>query len=179
AELMGRIKKKLEILVEEKRLLDEEIAENVRLGDELTSVVTEKVENKAEFAKYQLYVTELGKVMKLLLQLSGRLARANNAINALAEGKENKEKGALIQKRDELSEKHEDAKQLKEGIDRRSHQVAAFLRRHLLADEFVDYEHFIKMKCKLMIEQQEIDDKIKLGREQLAALQQSIAESSA
>ena len=54
--------------------------------------MTEKVENKAEFAKYQLYVTELGKVMKLLLQLSGRLARANNAINTLAEGGENKEK---------------------------------------------------------------------------------------
>ena len=53
------------------------------------------------------------------------------------------------------------------------------MRRHLLADEFTDYEHFIKMKCKLMIEQQEIDDKIKLGREQLAALQRSIAESNA
>ena len=86
---------------------------------------------------------------------------------------------ALTQKRDELSEKHDDAKQLKEGIDRRSHQVATFLRRHLLADEFTDYEHFIKMKCKLMIEQQEIEDKIKLGREQLAALQESIAESNA
>ena len=86
---------------------------------------------------------------------------------------------ALTQKRDELSEKHDDAKQLKEGIDRRSHQVATFLRRHLLADEFTDYEHFIKMKCKLMIEQQEIEDKIKLGREQLTALQESIAESNA
>ena len=53
---------------------------------QLTAIVQEKVENKAEYDKYQLYVSELGKVMKLLLQLSGRLARANNAINALAEG---------------------------------------------------------------------------------------------
>ena len=36
---MGRIKKKLEILVEEKRLLDEEIAENVRLGDEVSHIL--------------------------------------------------------------------------------------------------------------------------------------------
>ena len=35
-ELMCRIEKKLEILVEEKRLLDEEIAENVMLGDEVS-----------------------------------------------------------------------------------------------------------------------------------------------
>ena len=35
-ELMCRIEKKLEILVEEKRLLDEEIAENVLLGDEVS-----------------------------------------------------------------------------------------------------------------------------------------------
>ena len=53
---------------------------------QLTAIVHEKVENKAEYDKYHLYVSELGKVMKLLLQLSGRLARANNAINALAEG---------------------------------------------------------------------------------------------
>ena len=35
-ELMCRIEKKLEILVEEKRLLDEEIAENAMLGDEVS-----------------------------------------------------------------------------------------------------------------------------------------------
>ena len=47
-----------------------------------------KVDTKAEYDKYQLYVTELGKVMKLLLQLSGRLARANNALNAMMDSDE-------------------------------------------------------------------------------------------
>ena len=53
--------------------------------------MSSKVDTKAEYDKYQLYVTELGKVMKLLLQLSGRLARANNALNAMMDG-DDKEK---------------------------------------------------------------------------------------
>ena len=44
-------------------------------------------------------MTELGKVMKLLLQLSGRLARANNALNAMMDG-EDKEKVRIM---DEVS----------------------------------------------------------------------------
>ena len=48
-------------------------------------MVSEKVQNKSEYNKYQLYVTELDKVMILLLKLSGRLARAENAVNCLPE----------------------------------------------------------------------------------------------
>ena len=77
---------------------------------------------------------------------------------------------ALKAKRDDLSQKHEDAKQLKEGIDLRSCQVASMLKKCLTAEEFTDYEYFIKMKSKLKMEQQEIDDKISLGEEQLRAL---------
>ena len=58
------------------------------------------MDTKAEFDKYQLYVNELGKVMKLLLQLSGRLARANNAINAMMDG-DDKEKVRMKSLKDE------------------------------------------------------------------------------
>ena len=52
---------------------------------QLGEVVSQKVQNKAEYNKYQLYVTELDKVMILLLKLSGRLARAENAVSSLPE----------------------------------------------------------------------------------------------
>ena len=77
-------------------------------------------------------------------------------------------------KRDRLSDKLNDAKDLKEGIDRRSQQVATYLQKYLTPEEFSDYEHFVKMKSKLTIDQQELDDKIKLGEEQLEALQKSM-----
>ena len=78
-----------------------------------------------------------------------------------------------------MSEKHEDAKMLKEGIDRRSRQVAASLKVCLTEDEFTDYEYFIQMKSKLNMEKQEIEDKLKLGEEQLKALQNSLDISEA
>ncbi len=79
--------------------------------------------------------------------------------------------------RDQIREKHEDAKSLKEGIDRRSKAVAGYLRRYLTPDEFADYEHFIKMKSKLAMETQEIEDQIRLGEEQLKELQKSMTSS--
>ncbi len=79
--------------------------------------------------------------------------------------------------RDQIQEKHEDAKSLKEGIDRRSKQVAVYLRKYLTSEEYADYEHFIKMKSKLTMESQEIEDKIKLGEEQLTELKKSMTSS--
>jgi protein Shroom len=81
---------------------------------------------------------------------------------------------SLLSKRDKLSEQHEDAKKLKEGIDRRSEQVAVYLHKDLTEEEFADYEVFVKMKSKLIMEEQEIEDKIVLGEEQLKALSKSM-----
>ena len=77
-------------------------------------------------------------------------------------------------KRDKLIEQLDEAKRLKENIDRRSRQVANLLTKYLTDDEFADYSHFVTMKAKLVIDQREIDDKIKLGEEQLAALRETL-----
>jgi protein Shroom len=82
---------------------------------------------------------------------------------------------ALKHKRDGICSKLEDAKQLKDGIDNRGHQVATFLRAYLSPDQFADYEFFVKMKCKLNMQQAEVADKLALGEEQLEALQRSLA----
>ena len=71
---------------------------------------------------------------------------------------------ALKLKRDGTCSKLDDAKQLKDGIDNRGNQVAAFLQVYL-TEEYEDYDYFIKMKSKLNMEQQEVDDKLKLGEQ--------------
>jgi len=81
---------------------------------------------------------------------------------------------ALRAKRDDLSQKHEDAKQLKEGIDMRSQQVTSCLKQCLTTEQYMEYEYFIKMKSRLKLEQQEINDKIRLSEEQLAALKKML-----
>lgn len=69
-----------------------------------------------------------------------------------------------------MKEQHEDACRLKESIDKRSKQVSVFLHKYFSDEEYAKYENFIKMKTKFLIDIREIDEKINLGEEQLAAL---------
>ena len=77
-------------------------------------------------------------------------------------------------KRQKLADQLDEAKRLKENIDKRSHAVSTFLHKYLDDEEFADYDHFVKMKAKLIMDQREIADKIKLGEEQVKALRDSI-----
>lgn len=77
-------------------------------------------------------------------------------------------------KRDRLYKQHEDAKELKLDIDRRSEQVEAILTECFSESELYEYHQYIKMKSKYTIQMQEMEDKITLGNEQILALQKSI-----
>lgn len=55
-----------------------------------------------------------------------------------------------------------------------SFQVSKVLNKYLTEDQYADYDHFIKMKAKLIMDAREIDDKIKLGEEQQKALRETM-----
>lgn len=80
----------------------------------------------------------------------------------------------LEKKREKLATQLDEAKRLKESIDRRSNTVSNFLHHYLSVDEYADYDHFVKMKAKLIMDSREISDKIILGEEQIKALQESL-----
>lgn len=63
---------------------------------------------------------------------------------------------------------------MKESIDRRSINVSNILYKYLNSEEYADYDHFINMKAKLLMDSKEISDKIKLGEEQLIALKDTL-----
>lgn len=73
-----------------------------------------------------------------------------------------------------LIRQHEDAKELKENLDRRERVVYDILASYLQEDSLADYEHFVKMKSALIIEQRKLEDKVKLGEEQLNCLMDSL-----
>lgn len=73
-----------------------------------------------------------------------------------------------------LAGQHEDARELKENLDRRERVVLDILSTYLSEEQLQDYQHFVKMKSALLIEQRELDDKIKLGQEQLKCLLESM-----
>ncbi|XP_026943454.1 protein Shroom3 isoform X3 [Sagmatias obliquidens] len=86
----------------------------------------------------------------------------------------NEKKSSLNEKRKVLAAQHEDARELKENVDRRQRVVLDILAHYLSKEQLQDYQHFVKMKSTLLIEQRELDDKIKLGQEQVKCLLESL-----
>ncbi|XP_018335452.1 protein Shroom [Agrilus planipennis] len=170
-ELMSRLDKKLEVLRSEQLVVSEECRINDELGENVESHIS-RVARPHEAAKFRLHIEEVGKITSLLLGLSGRLARAENALMGMAD--DHPEKKTLESKRDKLQEQLEEAKKLKECIDKRSINVSNILYKYLNSEEYADYDHFINMKAKLIMDAREIADKIKLGEEQLTALKETL-----
>ncbi|XP_070816937.1 protein Shroom2 isoform X2 [Chaetodon trifascialis] len=172
-ELIDSLSKKLQVLREARESLQEDVLDNNALGDEVEARV-QQVCKPNELDKFRMFVGDLDKVVSLLLSLSGRLARVENALNSLEEDASAEERRTLMEKRKLLIRQHEDAKELKENLDRRERVVYEILGNYLQEDSLTDYEHFVKMKSALIIEQRKLEDKIKLGEEQLKCLMDSL-----
>lgn len=172
-ELIDSLSKKLHVLREARESLQEDVQDNNVLGEEVEATV-QTVCKPNELEKFRMFVGDLDKVVSLLLSLSGRLARVENALNNLEEGMLADEKHTLTEKRKLLIRQHEDAKELKENLDRRERLVYEILDSHLSEERLADYRHFVKMKSALIIEQRKLEDKIKLGEEQLKCLKDSL-----
>ncbi|OCU00074.1 protein Shroom3 isoform X1 [Xenopus laevis] len=173
AELISSLTCKLEVLKDAKESLIDDIKLNNSLGEEVETQI-ETLCKPNEFDKYKMFIGDLDKVVNLLLSLSGRLARVENALSSLGEDASAEERKTWNEKKKQLCGQHEDARELKENLDRREKLVMDFLGNYLTGEEFAHYQHFVKMKSALLIEQRELDDKIKLGQEQLRCLTESL-----
>ncbi|XP_003790113.2 protein Shroom3 [Otolemur garnettii] len=173
AELIESLTHKLETLQEAKGSLLMDIKLNNALGEEVEALISELCKPN-ELDKYRMFVGDLDKVVNLLLSLSGRLARVENVLSSLGEDASNEERSSLNEKRKILAGQHEDARELKENLDRRERVVLDILATYLSPEQLQDYQHFVKMKSALLIEQRKLDDKIKLGQEQVKCLLESL-----
>ncbi|XP_047014425.1 protein Shroom2 isoform X3 [Ictalurus punctatus] len=172
-ELIESLSKKLQVLREARESLQEDMQDNNALGEEVEATV-QAVCKPNELEKFRMFVGDLDKVVSLLLSLSGRLARVENALNSLEEDAPLEERRTLTEKRKLLIRQHDDAKELKDNLDRRERVVYDILASYLQEENLADYEHFVKMKSALIIEQRKLEDKIKLGEEQLNCLMDSL-----
>uniref|UniRef100_A0A096MF15 Shroom family member 2 n=1 Tax=Poecilia formosa TaxID=48698 RepID=A0A096MF15_POEFO len=168
-ELMSSLARKLAVLREARQSLAEDVEDNEALGRQVDATVRRLCQPN-QIDRFRMFVGDLDKVVSLLLSLSGRLARVENALNSLEDGAPTEEKRTLTEKRKLLMRQHDDAKELKENLDRRERLVFAIMEAHLDTENLDDYRHFVKMKSALIIEQRKLDDKIKLGEEQLKCL---------
>ncbi|XP_038826896.1 protein Shroom3-like [Salvelinus namaycush] len=165
-------------LREEREVLGEEQRRFRALGGHMESLVQERCKPN-EKEKYRMFIGDLDKIVNLLMSLCGRLARVHNALYALDREEETEdsaeERESLQQKRHQLCSQHEDARELKENLDRRERVVLDILGGYLTGPQLRDYQHYVCMKPALLIRQRHLDELIKQGDEQLDRLIESIS----
>ncbi|XP_041808837.1 protein Shroom3 isoform X2 [Chelmon rostratus] len=171
--LVSCIKSRLSSLEETRGALQTEIQENVAHGEALGVLVHERC-LPVELERYNLFIGDLERVISLLLCLSARLARVQNALSTVDQHTDAEEKQSLDSRHRLLCKQREDAKDLKDNLDRRENLVSTFLSRQLSAEQLQDYRRFVQTKASLLIRQKDLEEKQRLGEEQLEALSNSL-----
>jgi len=69
-----------------------------------------------------------------------------------------------------LQEQHEDAKSLKESIDKRKQQVGSFLEQNLDRGEYEQYINYVNTELRLIVELGDLDDQISHCEDQISAV---------
>uniref|UniRef100_A0A096LYR2 Shroom family member 4 n=1 Tax=Poecilia formosa TaxID=48698 RepID=A0A096LYR2_POEFO len=172
-QLMESLRKKLGVLREAQRGLQEDIRANAQLGDEVENMVV-SVCKPNEVDKYRMFIGDLDKVVSLMLSLSGRLLRVETTLDTLDPETEHQDRLPLLEKKRQLMRQLSEAQDLKDHVDRREQAVSRVLARCLTPEQHRDYSHFVKMKAALLVEQRQLEDKIRLGEEQLRGLRESL-----
>ncbi|XP_027143576.1 protein Shroom4 isoform X2 [Larimichthys crocea] len=171
--LMESLRKKLGVLREAQRGLQEDIRANAQLGEEVENMVV-AVCKPNEVDKFRMFIGDLDKVVSLMLSLSGRLLRVETTLDTLDAETEHHERLPLLEKKRQLMRQLSEAQDLKDHVDRREQAVSRVLGRCLSPEQHRDYSHFVKMKAALLVEQRQLEDKIRLGEEQLRGLRESL-----
>lgn len=76
--------RKVIVLRAEQEAVKEEVEMNDALGAKVTTKIS-AVARPVESSKFRLHIEEIGKITSLLLGLSGRLARAENALYGMSD----------------------------------------------------------------------------------------------
>ncbi|XP_070774009.1 protein Shroom1 [Enoplosus armatus] len=171
--LVSYIEARLRSLEETRGAFQTEIQENVAHGEALEVLVRERC-LPVELERYNLFIGDLERVVNLLLCLSARLARVQNALSTVDQHTDAEEKQSLDSRHRLLCKQREDAKDLKDNLDRRENLVSTFLSRQLSAEQLQDYRRFVQTKASLLIRQKDLEEKQRLGEEQLEALSNSL-----
>ncbi|XP_073692381.1 protein Shroom4 isoform X2 [Garra rufa] len=172
-QLIESLRKKLGVLREAQRGLQEDIRANAQLGEEVESLML-AICKPNEVDKFRMFIGDLDKVTSLLLSLSGRLIRVESALDCVNPETGHHERLQLLEKKKQLLVQMGEAQELKEHVDRREQAVGKVLECCLTPEQMRDYSHFVKMKAALLVEQRQLDDKIRLGEEQLRGLRESL-----
>ncbi|XP_041815752.1 protein Shroom3 isoform X2 [Chelmon rostratus] len=182
-ELCEALRCSVAALRQEKEVLCEEQRCHQALGASIEALVQERLKPN-ERDKYSMFIGDLEKIVNLLLSLCSRMSRIDRSLLALQREELTQEdtageRDSLQHKRSLLLSQTDDARELKENLDRRQRVVQAILSGYLTEPQLQDYRRFVSTKPSLLIRQRHLDDLIRRGDEQLTRLAESLPQELA
>jgi len=165
--LVTRINSKLVILREERDALKSDIIANQQTTEELINRLQDLARIR-DIDRIRRHVDEVGTVTSLILCLTSRLAKIEAEYRISTQL--NKEE--LMKKEDKLQQQLEEAKQLQELSTSRRTTLKSIIAGHLDEAEGDNFEQLMEEKSRLILILKEVEDKIKLGEDQVQALDQ-------
>ncbi|CAL8302620.1 unnamed protein product [Gadus morhua 'NCC'] len=171
--LVSYAEERLRGLEAERGPLQTEVQENAARGEAVLALVRQRC-LPLEVERYSLFVGDLERVVSLLLCLSARLARVQNALSTVDQHTDAEEKESLDSRHRLLCKQREDAKDLKDNLDRRESVVSAFLAPHLSGAQLGGYRRFVQTTASLLIRQKDLEERRQLAEEQAEALRSSL-----
>lgn len=167
--LVERIQERLLGVEETRQALQADVLDNGYSGAAVEALVLEHC-LPVEAERYNLFIGDLERVVNLLLCLSARLARVQNALSTVDQHTDAEEKQSLDSRHRLLCKQRDDAKDLKDNLDRRERVVSTFLSRTLSGQQLQHYQRFVQTKASLLIRQKDLEERQRLAEEQLEAL---------
>ncbi|XP_034360258.1 protein Shroom1 isoform X2 [Arvicanthis niloticus] len=123
-----------------------------------------------ELERFRRFMTDLERVLGLLLLLGSRLARVNLALARAGSDSDPDERASLLQRLLLLQRQQEDAKELKEHVARREQTLRLVLERELPAEHLRSYCVLLAAKARILSQQRSLDDRIRFLKEQLDSI---------
>ncbi|XP_028711525.1 protein Shroom1 isoform X2 [Peromyscus leucopus] len=165
-ELARLLQKMLQELHAEQERLRGKAADWTRCHGDLEAAVSQACTPR-ELERFRRFMTDLERVLGLLLLLGSRLARVNLALARASSDSDSDEKASLLQRLRLLLRQQEDAKELKEHVARREQALRQVLERELPEEHLRSYCVLLAAKARVLSQQRSLDDRIRFLKEQL------------
>lgn len=165
-ELAHLLQKMLQDLHAEQERLRGKAADWTQCHEDLEAAVSQACTPR-ELERFRQFMTDLERVLGLLLLLGSRLARVNLALARVGSDSDPDERASLLQRLRLLQRQQEDAKELKEHVARREQALRQVLERELPAEHLRSYCVLLAAKARILSQQRSLDDRIRFLKEQL------------
>ncbi|XP_023340666.1 protein Shroom2 isoform X2 [Eurytemora carolleeae] len=165
-ELLAAIWRRVDFWRCRKLEIDREIKENEEIRQDIEYKL-QGLARTSESIKFCSLVQDIDRITKLMLILSGCLARLENNLYYCVEA----DISIISRKKEKILQQIEDARHLESFVERRASEVCQLVEKYLQSADIVKYRRFLSNKTRLIVEGRETEERVRLALQQINIIQ--------